>query len=149
MCDKKIAMMLVAMVVCVVLLSIPTFAHHGTNISYDRSVTVTVKGVVTGFRYINPHPPIFIDVTDEEGKVTNWTIETAPTPYTLALRGWNKRRSEEALAPGTVVTVTMAPSRAGTPVALLRGIVNEEGVAIFGDDIDAVSFGRDQNQENE
>ena len=96
-----------------------------------------------------PSEPLFVDVTDEDGKVTNWTIETAPTPYTLALRGWNKRRSEEALAPGTVVTVTMAPSRAGTPVALLRGIVNEEGVEIFGGDIDAVSFGRDQNPENE
>ena len=145
--DKKKALAFVSLAVCLVMLPVPMLAHHGTNISYDRSATVTVKGVVTDFRYINPHPPIFIDVMDEEGNVTNWTIETAPTPYTLALRGWNKRRSEEALKPGTVVIVTMAPSRAGTPVALLRSIVNEEDVVIFGDDLDSVSIGRDQNEE--
>ncbi len=144
--DKKKMLALVSLVVCLGLIPFPTFAHHGTNISYDRSVSVTVTGVVTDFRYINPHPPIFIDVTGDDGKVTNWTIETAPTPYTLALRGWNKSRSEEALKPGAVVTVTMSPSRAGTPVALLRGIVSEDGVPIFGDDIDAVSVGRDQNE---
>ena len=131
--DENKMLALVSLTVGLLLLSVPTLAHHGTNISYDRSVTVTVEGVVTGFRYINPHPPIFVDVTDEEGNVTNWTLETAPTPFTLALRGWNKRRSEEALKPGTAVTVTMSPSRAGTPVALLRSIVNEEGEAIFGE----------------
>ncbi len=133
MCDTKKALTLVSLMVCLVLLSVPTLAHHGTNISYDRSVTVTVEGVVTGFRYINPHPPIFVDVRDESGNVTNWTLETAPTPYTLALRGWNKRRSEEALKPGTVVTVTMSPSRAGTPVGLLRSIVDDAGEVIFGE----------------
>ncbi len=133
MCDTKKALTLVSLMVCLVLLSVPTLAHHGTNISYDRSVTVTVEGVVTGFRYINPHPPIFVDVRDESGNVTNWTLETAPTPYTLALRGWNKRRSEEALKPGTVVTVTMSPSRAGTPVGLLRSIVDDAGEGIFGE----------------
>jgi hypothetical protein len=145
--DKEKALALVSVAVCLVLLPSAILGHHGTNISYDRSATVTVTGVVTDFRYINPHPPIFIDVTDEEGNVTNWTIETAPTPYTLALRGWNKRRSEEALKPGTVVTVTMAPARAGTPVGLLRSIVNEDGLAIFGDDIDSISVGRDQNEQ--
>ncbi len=133
MFDRKKASVLVSLMVCLVVASVPTLAHHGTNISYDRTVTVTVEGVVTGFRYINPHPPIFVDVTGESGKVTNWTLETGPTPYTLALRGWNKSRSEEALMPGTVVTVTMSPSRAGTPVGLLRSIVNEEGEAIFGE----------------
>jgi hypothetical protein len=129
MLDRKKASVLVSLMVA----SVPTLAHHGTNISYDRTVTVTVEGVVTGFRYINPHPPIFVDVTGESGKVTNWTLETGPTPYTLALRGWNKSRSEEALKPGTVVAVTMSPPRAGTPGGLLRSIVNDEGEVIFGE----------------
>ena len=132
--DKKKVLALVSLTVGLLLLPVPTLAHHGTNFSYDRSMEVTVQGVVTDFRYINPHPPIFIDVTDEAGNVTNWVLETAPTPYSLAMRGWNKRRSEEALKPGTVVTVTMAPSRAGTSVALLRRIVNDEGEEIFGRD---------------
>ena len=129
--DKKEALPLVSLAVCLVLLPVPLLAHHGTNFSYDRSAPVTVKGVVTDLSYRNPHPALFIDVMDEEGNATHWTIEIAPTPYTLAMRGWSKRRSFEALAPGTVVTVTMSPSKAGTPVGLLVSVVNEEGVAIF------------------
>jgi hypothetical protein len=116
------------------LLSVPVLAHHGTNISYDRTTTVTIKGVVAEFRYRNPHPALFVDVMDEQGNPTRWTIEIAPTPYTLALRGWSKRRSEEALAPGTPVSLDIYASRAGTPVGLLRGILDEAGVEIFGDD---------------
>ena len=129
--DEKEALALVSLAVCLVLLPVPLLAHHGTNFSYDRSAPVTVKGVVTDLSYRNPHPALFIDVMDEEGNATHWTIEIAPTPYTLAMRGWSKRRSFEALAPGTVVTVTMSPSKAGTPVGLLVSVVNEEGVAVF------------------
>ncbi len=129
--DKKGALAVVSLAVCLVLLPVPLLAHHGTNFSYDRSAPVTVQGVVTGLSYRNPHPALFIDVMDEEDNATPWTIEIAPTPYTLALRGWSKRRSFEALAPGTAVTVTMAPSKAGTPVGLLVSVVNEEGVAVF------------------
>lgn len=129
--DKKEAWVLVSLAVGLVLLPVPLLAHHGTNFSYDRSAPVTVKGVVTGLSYRNPHPALFIDVMDEEGNATHWTIEIAPTPYTLAMRGWSKRRSFEALVPGRVVTVTMAPSKAGTPVGLLVSVVNEEGVAVF------------------
>jgi hypothetical protein len=109
-------------------------AHHGTNISYDRTSTVTLKGVVTEFWYRNPHPALFINVPDAAGKATRWTIEIAPTPYSLALRGWSKRRSDEALKPGTPVSVKIYAARAGTPVGLLQGITNEAGVTIFGDD---------------
>ena len=144
--DKKKALTVVSLAVCLALLPVPMLAHHGTNISYDRSTTVTVKGVVTDFSYRNPHPALFIDVMDEEGNATHWTIEIAPSPYTLALRGWSKRRSDEALKPGTVVTVTMSPSRAGTPVALFVRIVNEEDEEIFREDLGDVPIGRDQNE---
>ena len=134
--DEKKALALVSLAVCLVLLPVPMLAHHGTNISYDRSTIVTVKGVVTDFSYRNPHPALFVDVMDDGGNATHWTIEIAPSPYTLALRGWNKRRSDEALKPGTMVTVTMSPSRAGTPVALFVSIVNEENEEIFREDVE-------------
>jgi hypothetical protein len=134
--EKKKVLGLVSLAVCLGLAPVQMLAHHGTNISYDRNTSVTVKGVVTDFHYRNPHPALFIDVTDDGGNATHWTIEIAPTPYSLALNGWSKRRSDEALKPGTVVTVTMFPSRAGTPSALLRSIVNEEGEEILGGDAD-------------
>ena len=131
--DNKRTLVLASLALGFALLPFTIGAHHGTKYSYDSSAPVTVMGVVTDFRYKNPHPQLFIDVTDNEGKTTPWAIEIAPTPYTLAMRGWSRSRSSEALKPGTEVSITLAPSRAGTPVGLLREIVDADGVQIFGD----------------
>lgn len=131
--DKKSAQALMSLAICVGLLPVSILAHHGTNISYDRTATVTIKGVVTEFWYKNPHPALFIDVMDKEGKATRWTIEIAPTPYTLAVRGWSKKRADDALKAGTPVIVKIYPSRAGTHSGLLQGLTNEEGVDILGE----------------
>jgi len=106
---------------------LPLVAHHGTNISYDRSKPVTMQGTVTEFRFANPHPQLFVDVKDSSGNVTNWGCEIAANPYQLILSGWTKQRSTNELKAGTVVTITVAPSRAGTNAALLIKVVNEKG----------------------
>ena len=110
-----------------VAVAVPMFAHHGTNISYDRSKMTTVKGVVTEYHHANPHPQLYVDVKDESGKVTNWGCEIAANLFQLSLSGWSKQKSTEALKPGTPVTITIAPSRAGTNAALLMKVVNEKG----------------------
>jgi Family of unknown function (DUF6152) len=110
----------------------PLFAHHGTASSYDASKAFTVQATVTEFHYANPHPQLFFDVKDEKGNVTHWAGEIAPNPAQLVQDGWGRRRSEEALAPGTAVTLTLAPSRAGTSVALVEKIVNAKGEEILG-----------------
>lgn len=124
---KSIVLVALVALVC----SVPIFAHHGTNISYDASKPITLNAVVTDFRYTNPHPQLFFDVTDETGKVTKWAAEIAPTPFTLQQNGWNKSRSIEALKPGTKVTLTLGPSRAGAPIGLLIKAVNEKGEEIL------------------
>jgi hypothetical protein len=124
---KNHALAAVLATVGVVMGSAPLVAHHGTNISYDRTKPVTLTGTVTEFRFANPHPQLYVDVKDESGKVTNWGCEIAANPYQLMLSGWTKQRSLNALKPGTVVTVTAAPSRAGTPVGVALKIVDERG----------------------
>lgn len=143
MSSQKNVFATASLTVSLMCLAVPLGAHHGTNQSYDRSAPVIVKGVVTDFKYQNPHPALFIDVMDKDGKATHWTIEIAPTPYTLALRGWSKRRSDDALKPGTVVTATLAPARAGTPVGLLRALVSDAGEDILGDLDGALRTGQD------
>ena len=123
--DKTMAIVLVT--IGLLILAVPSFAHHGTNISYDRSKSVTVKGVVTEFRFANPHPQLYVDVKDSSGKVTNWGCEIAANPYQLSLSGWTKTRSLNELKPGTPVTITIAPSKAGTNAALLMKVVNDRG----------------------
>ena len=85
-------------------------AHHGTNISYDRSKTFTAKAVVTEFKYVNPHVQLFFDVTDDKGKVRHWSGELLPNPAMLIRSGWTRKRSGEALQYGTKVVVTAAPA---------------------------------------
>jgi hypothetical protein len=114
-------------VIIVVAFAAPMSAHHGTNISYDRSKAMTVKGVVTEFHYANPHPQLYVDVKDGQGKVTNWGCEIAANVYQLSLAGWSRQRSTTELKAGTPVTITIAPSRAGTPAALLIKVVNDKG----------------------
>lgn len=123
--NRALAALLVAS--AIVTVAAPVVAHHGTNISYDRTKPVTLKGIVTEFRLANPHPQLYVDVKDESGKVTNWGCEVAANPYQLMLSGWTKQRSANALKPGTAVTVTVAPSRAGTPVGVVVKIVNAQG----------------------
>jgi hypothetical protein len=64
------------------------FAHHGRS-NYDVTQTVTLKGLVTGFEWQNPHALIYFDVTNENGKVEKWIAETN-SPNTLSRQGWNR-----------------------------------------------------------
>ncbi len=113
------------------LVSLSLFAHHGTGISYDSTKAWTRNAVVTEFKYLNPHPYIFVDVTMEDGKIVNWGAEIAPNIAELVKNGWSKRRTEEALKPGTRIKVTIAPSFAGTPVGLLQRVYSEKGEEII------------------
>ena len=63
--------------VALLLVSASVFAHHGTFVSYDSDHPVTMKAVVTEFRYTNPHIQLYFDVKDEKGG-TEITITVAP-----------------------------------------------------------------------
>lgn len=78
----------------------PVFAHHGTA-AYDMTKTVTVKGKVTQFSFINPHVQVSFDVTDEKGAVEHWQA-LLTSPNHLVRTGWSK----ETLKPEDEVTVT-------------------------------------------
>lgn len=106
------------------------FAHHGTNISYDHANPITFKARVTEFRFSNPHAQIFFDVTDEKGNVVHWNGELT-NPSNLARNGWTRRRSETALPPGTMLTITVFPSKAGTTTGVVSKILNEKGEQVL------------------
>jgi hypothetical protein len=87
---------------------------------------------VTEFRYANPHPQLYFDVTDEKGNVVHWSGEFYPNPAQLIQGGWGRKRSEAALQFGTKITITLAPSRAGTPVGAILTLLNDKGEVIMG-----------------
>lgn len=46
-------------------------AHHSFAAIFKEGETIAVEGVVTSFSFKNPHILIYLDVTDENGAVTN------------------------------------------------------------------------------
>ncbi len=69
--------------------ALPSEAHHSFAAEYDSGKPVRVTGVVTRIEWTNPHAYIFVDVTDKDGKVTNWGFEMGP-PHMLQRAGWKK-----------------------------------------------------------
>ena len=116
------------------LVNAPLSAHHGTGVSYDASKPVTLKGTVTEFRYANPHPQLFFDVKNDKGEVVHWSGEFYPNPAQLVQSGGGRKRSEAALAPGTSITVIVAPARAGGPVGAILKLMNDKGEPVVGSD---------------
>ena len=121
-----------ALLLGVIATVVPVYAHHGTGVSYDASHPVTMKGVVTEFHYANPHPQLYFDVTDDKGNVVHWGGEFYPNPAQLIQGGWGKRRSEAALPVGMHITITVSPSRAGTPVGAILKLLNDQGDVVMG-----------------
>ena len=120
-----------ATTVGVLMFASSAFAHHGTSLNYVWDQAFVAPAVVTEFRFRQPHPQIYFDVTDEDGNVTNWACEVGPNVPWMIREGWTRQRSEAAVAAGTKVTVTLTPARSGEPVAIVNKIVNEQGESLL------------------
>lgn len=93
---------------CAAVLLFPAWvaAHHSVVAYYDTQRQLTLKGVVTKIEWTNPHAFVYIDVRDEGGKVTSWSIET-DSPNVLSRAGWSK----STLRPDDTITVTGFPAK--------------------------------------
>lgn len=80
-------------------------AHHAFSPVYDAKRTITVDGVVTQFRFVNPHAMMLMEVKDKTGKVATWNIEFAGR-LNLEEAGWNA----QTIKPGERVKVTGNPA---------------------------------------
>ncbi len=96
-------------------------AHHGSS-NYDMSKTVSVKGTITLFEFINPHSAIHLEAKDDKGNAEQWLIE-ADSPNNLSRTGW----SRDSLKPGEQVTVVGNQLKDGSKVLRLRKITFSDG----------------------
>ena len=118
---------LITLVTVMLLISgVVAAAHHGTFVSYDSDHPVTMKATVTEYRFTNPHMQLYFDVTDDKGNVTHWSAE-GPDPAVWVQAGWGRKRTQAALAPGTEITITLAPARNGKPVGTISKIILASG----------------------
>lgn len=103
------------------LLSAPLAAHHGTAAIYDMSKSVTLKGTVTMFNFVNPHVLVYFDVAGKAGTV-NWLGE-GPNVINWTRIGWNRN----SIKAGDQVTVTLYPAKNGKPEGVLAKMVTANG----------------------
>ena len=112
----------IAVVVWLVLLSSSVRAHHSFA-PYEPTLQIKFSGVVTEFRWRNPHVYIEMDAADKPGaKPRHWLIECA-NPGILNRVGWKFNM----LKKGDEITVIVAPLRTGEPAALLKQITLADG----------------------
>jgi len=117
--------------VCMILLVPGGSAHHSAA-EYDRTKSITMPATVVEFHYANPHPLLFVDGKESNGNVVRWTIEIGPNPAELLRMGWDKKRSEAALAAGAMITVTVTPSKMNPSVGIATKIITGDGEQVFG-----------------
>jgi Family of unknown function (DUF6152) len=96
-------------------------AHHGSS-NYDMSKSVSVKGTVTQFDFINPHSAIHLEAKDDKGNVEPWLIE-ADSPNNLARAGWTR----DAIKPGDLVTIVGNRLKDGAKVMRLQKVIFADG----------------------
>ncbi len=99
----------------------PLSAHHGSS-NYDMSKSVSVKGTVTEFSFINPHSAIHLEAKDDKGSAEQWLIE-ADSPNNLARAGWNR----DSIKPGDVVTIVGNRLKDGSKVMRLQKVIFADG----------------------
>jgi len=133
------------MIAVVVLLSIASgaIAHHSFQATFDSDVTVTVDGVVKDFRFRNPHVLIYLDVTNDDGTVTNWMAEgSSATGWRRA--GWKNG----SLKPGDKLRVTGNATHDGSPMVSIDefALLDSSGKTVIAnlstDEDPAVSLGQ-------
>jgi hypothetical protein len=112
----------VALIVVGVLSIRPVLAHHSFA-PYETTQQIKLTGVVTEFKWVNPHVYIDLDGIDSKGgEKKHWLVECASTSI-LNRAGWKFNM----LKPGDTVTVIVSPLRTGEPGALLKQITLPDG----------------------
>ena len=118
------------LVIVIALQSSRSDAHHAFSAEFDAQKPFELSGTVTKGKWVNPHSWVYLDVTDKDGKVTNWGFEFG-SPFALKQKGLTKA----TLPVGTLVKVKGYLAKDGqnfgysTSIELLDGRVFQTGGA--------------------
>jgi hypothetical protein len=100
----------------------PAFAHHGYS-AYDMTKVYSAKATITSFELANPHSSITCDITNADGKVEHWSIETGAPMRGMRAAGF----TQDTLKPGDVVTIYYYAAKNGAPVGAFSKVILPDG----------------------
>ena len=117
---------LLSVAVLFLMSAVPVLAHHAFAAEFDRTKQFKATGTVTKIEWQNPHIWIYIDVKDENGKVSNWGFQGGPPSY-LTRVGWTRND----LKVGQLVTMQGFRARDGSNHASGGRVVLPDGRTLF------------------
>jgi hypothetical protein len=120
-------LLLVVAIAAFAVASAPGQAHHSFAVHYDSSKPITKEGVVTEFRFTNPHGILMLDVTDARGAKERWTVETTSPTY-MRRFGWNRAM----IKAGDRVIVEGWAARDGSRLMRISAVKRPDGTQIGG-----------------
>jgi hypothetical protein len=100
-----------------VILSGNLLAHHSFAANYNVNKTITVDGVVTGFRFRNPHTVVNFNVTNADGSTTAWVSEGFAAT-SLRRVGWDKNTVKK----GDLIRITGSAAHKDAPMVSLTSL---------------------------
>ena len=104
-----------------IFLAAKSHAHHSSLPWYDVNADqITVTGVVKEFQFINPHVYVIIDVTNDDGTIEEWRLESTSRNRLIRI-GW----TEETIGVGQLVTATGFPAWEGNGIDTEEIIVGD------------------------
>jgi hypothetical protein len=109
----------------IILSATAVYSHHSFSAVYDGTKQTTVSGVVTQFRFVNPHAMMYLEAKDASGKPEKWVVEFDGR-LNLSNFGW----TESSIKSGEHVTVTGNPSHNEANRIFFLKLVHADGTEL-------------------
>ena len=88
-------------------LSVHAAAHHGQAGLFDEARIVELRGTVKSWSFVNPHPMLVLEVTDEKGGKADWDVFFGPPGAPILRRNGY---SAQTFKPGETLLVKGHPA---------------------------------------
>ena len=105
------------------LCAVPGLAHHSAAM-FDSQKSLTLRGTIKEFQWVNPHCWIQLLVPEPNGAM-EWSIEMG-SPSQIYGSGWRP----STLQPGQKVTIVIHPVRDGSRGGQFSSGVAEDGTSL-------------------
>lgn len=103
-------------------------SHHNFNAYFDVLGRVTVEGVITEVRMVNPHSRITMEVENDQGAPEIWLIETGNAKSMARDHGW----TANTVPIGSKVIAHGFPAFSGRSMLALIQFTFEDGREVRG-----------------